>query len=77
MEDDYREILAELDNMDALLNELEANLEKEAEQEDEGDKWVCIDHSNLYCIFINRQGEERCIGAQYIEDCFGRGDQWP
>ena len=74
MEDDYRKILAELDNMDAMLNELEADLE---EENCEGNKWVCVDHSNLYCIFMNSAGEERCIGAQYIEDCFGRKDQWP
>lgn len=75
MEDDYREILAELDSIDALLEDLEADLAKEKE-ENEGDKWVCIDHSNLYCIFMNGAGEERCIGAQYIDECFG-GKEWP
>lgn len=69
MEDDYRKILAELDDIDAILENIEVDAE-----EDEGNKWVCIDHSNLYCIFINRKGEERCIGAQYIEDCFKKGE---
>ena len=36
MEDDYREILAELDSIDALLEDLEADLAKEKE-ENEGD----------------------------------------
>lgn len=76
--DDYREILSELDDIDSLLEQMEQDLESIIEpEENEGDKWVCIDHSNLYCIFINKRGEERCIGAQYIDECFKEEDKWP
>ena len=74
--DDYREILSELDDIDSLLEQLEKDLEEELEDEVLGEKWVCIEHSNVMCVFINAQGEERLIGAQYIENAFtGGGDE--
>ena len=70
MDEDYREILAELDNLDELLEMVDEAIDMTVNDSNPGDAWVCIDHSNLCCTFANCFGEIRCIGAQYIDACF-------
>mgnify|MGYP003467394326 CR=1 FL=1 len=56
---------ADQEYWDKLMDDMEREqLEHEAEE------WVAIDRSNIYCTFMNRNGEVRTIGAQYIDDCF-------
>lgn len=56
---------ADQEYWDKLMDDMEKEqLEHEAEE------WVSIDRSNIYCTFMNRNGEVRTIGAQYIDDCF-------
>ena len=63
--EDYRATYAQLDDMDTFFDSIENELEMDALAE-----WVCIDHSNWSCTFMNRAGEVRIIGAQYIDSCF-------
>ena len=63
--EDYRATYAQLDDMDTFFDAIEDELEMDALAE-----WVCIDHSNWSCTFMNRSGEVRIIGAQYIDSCF-------
>lgn len=64
--DDYRQLYAELAEMDAYFDALEEELELEKVSE-----WICVDRTNWSCTFVNRSGETRCIGAQYIDECYG------
>ena len=63
--EDYRATYAQLDDIDTFFDAIEDELEMDALAE-----WVCIDHSNWSCTFMNRAGEVRIIGAQYIDSCF-------
>ena len=63
--EDYRAAYAQLDDIDTFFDAIEDELEMDALAE-----WVCIDHSNWSCTFMNRAGEVRIIGAQYIDSCF-------
>ena len=63
--EDYRATYAQLDDIDTFFDAIENELEMDALAE-----WVCIDHSNWSCTFMNRAGEVRIIGAQYIDSCF-------
>lgn len=63
--EDYRATYAQLDDIDTFFDNIENELEMDALAE-----WVCIDHSNWSCTFMNRAGEVRIIGAQYIDSCF-------
>jgi hypothetical protein len=68
--DDYRKVFAELEDIDAYFDKIEDELEMDKLAE-----WICVDRTNWSCTFMNRTGEVRCIGSQYIDDCFG-GEQW-
>lgn len=72
--DDYREILSELDDIDPLLEQMEQDLESIIEPEFPDELWVCMDHSNMYCTFVNSVGSVRSIGAQYIEEAMEGGN---
>lgn len=72
--DDYREILAELGDIDFILEQIEQRLESTIEPEFPGELWVCIDHSNMCCTFVNSVGSTRSIGAQYIEEAMEGGN---
>lgn len=74
MEDDYREILAELDSIDEMLIQMEQDLESIIEPEYPGELWACVDHSNMCCTFVNSVGSVRSIGAQYIEEAMEGGN---
>lgn len=63
--EDYRATYAQLDDIDTFFDAIENELEMDMLAE-----WVCIDHSNWSCTFMNRAGEVRIIGAQYIDSCF-------
>ena len=63
--EDYRATYAQLDDIDTFFDSIENELEMDTLAE-----WVCIDHSNWSCTFMNRAGEVRVIGAQYIDSCF-------
>lgn len=63
--EDYRATYAQLDDIDTFFDSIENELEMDALAE-----WVCVDHSNWSCTFMNRAGEVRVIGAQYIDSCF-------
>ena len=63
--EDYRATYAQLDDIDTFFDAIEDELEMDALAE-----WVCIDHNNWSCTFMNRSGEVRIIGAQYIDSCF-------
>ena len=66
--EDYRAIFAELDDIDAWADQLEEELKMVKNAE-----WICVEHSNILCVFMNRDGEVRTIGAQYIDECFTEG----
>ena len=63
--EDYRATYAQLDDMDTYFDALEEELEMDKLAE-----WICVDHSNWSCTFMNRAGEVRIVGAQYIDSCF-------
>lgn len=68
--DDYRQVYKDLDELDAYFDALENELEM-----DKTASWVCVDRTNWSCTFMNNTGEIRCIGSQYIDECFG-GESW-
>ena len=63
--DDYRAIYAKMDDLDEYYSWLEEELEEQQAMD-----WVPIDRTNMYCTFMNRAGEVRTIGAQYVDACF-------
>lgn len=64
-EEEYQQLLLELEEMDKLVEEL-----LEQEEEDKAEKWVAIDRTDMSCVFMNPKGEVRTIGAAYINNLF-------
>lgn len=69
MNEDYRAIMAELDAIDALCDQY-----LEQAEEAQAENWIAVDKTNMSCVFMNRSGEVRVIGAAYINSLF-EGEQ--
>lgn len=64
-EEEYQQLLLELDEIDTLIEEM-----LDQEEEEKAEKWVAIDRTNMSCVFMNPHGEVRTIGAAYINNLF-------
>lgn len=69
IEDEYDQLLLELEEIDALIEDM---LDKE--EEEKAEKWVAVERTNMSCTFMNPKGEVRTVGAAYINDLFEKED---
>lgn len=68
-EQNYQEYLGELAQADEYFDNVLAELD-EKQEEDKVKSWTMLYKNDMYATFINYQGNMRCIGAPYINDCF-------
>lgn len=70
-EPNYQEYLGELAQADEYFDNVLAELDEQQEEE-KIKSWTMLYKNDMYATFINYQGNMRCIGAPYIDDCFDK-----
>lgn len=65
MNNDYREVLAEITDLDEYFDQLETELDIDSYSD-----WRMVDRNTAYALFSNSIGENRIIYAKQINDAF-------
>ena len=62
---DYREVLAEITDLDDYFDQVEAELDMDGYS-----SWKMVDRNTAYALFRNSRDENRVISARQINDAF-------